>query len=266
LSIWAPQLASVDTVPQSLLGAEYAVADLTLCAPIEDGARIFCIGANYAKHIAGVLSDLPSESPGFIKPRSAIVDPGDMCRFPPHHEKLDYEVELVAMLASPLVAGRRPTESLLGYTIGNDGSVRDVTRILGVDLYSMKAQDRSSPVGPWITTLGELGGAAQPDLVMTTHVNGDLRQNDSTRDMIFPVDFILEYINERNQLQSGDLVFTGTIAGTAHDGGHEWLKPGDKVSMSIAGIGTLDFSIGPKHDGGQSVVQRRAAGERGLGT
>jgi 2-keto-4-pentenoate hydratase/2-oxohepta-3-ene-1,7-dioic acid hydratase in catechol pathway len=259
IDVWAPELAMAEGPPDQLLGAERPLVSLQPKAPLAGGARVFAIGINYAKHVAGI-SDLPSETPGFMKPASAIVDPGGVCRFPPHHEQLDYEVELVAVLAKSLDQVKRPIEALLGYTIGNDGSVRDVARPLGgIDFYSMKAQDGFSPVGPWIATLSDLGGFREPDLEMSTYVNGELRQKDRTCDMMFPVEWILSYINERNILQAGDLVFTGTISGTAADAGYPWLQAGDRLRMRIERIGDLEFQIGPKPASSPSAVQRREA-------
>jgi 2-keto-4-pentenoate hydratase/2-oxohepta-3-ene-1,7-dioic acid hydratase in catechol pathway len=251
---WAPQLSMADEVPAALLGAEYEVANLTLRVPLETGARIWAVGINYMKHIdknqdvaRESLAERPKETAGFIKPASALLDPDGVSRLPAHTEKLDYEIELVLVVAEPLERGKDPRASLLGYTIGNDGSIRDAGRPMsGPDLYSMKAQDGLSAVGPWVATLGSVGGPTQPDLEMTTLVNGELRQHDRTKDMIFPVDYMLRYVNERNELRPGDLIYTGTPAGTCADAGHPFLQTGDEVEMTIEGIGTLRYSIGEK--------------------
>jgi 2-keto-4-pentenoate hydratase/2-oxohepta-3-ene-1,7-dioic acid hydratase in catechol pathway len=246
---WAPRLALADEVPVELLGEQTPISELRLRAPLNPGARVFGVGLNYLDHIQDAIAsgrlNMPEEPGAFIKPDSAIADPGSTIRFPSHTDKLDYEIELVLVIAQQLQRGADPFESLLGYTIGNDGSVRDVGRpVGGPDLYSMKGQAQMSPVGPWIATLGDCGGLKQPSLEMTNHINGELRQRGNTGDMHFPVAWILNWVNARNRLQPGDLVFTGTPAGTAAEGRFPFLRSGDTAELKIERIGELRFTVG----------------------
>ncbi|VFT05454.1 protein DitD [Pseudomonas aeruginosa] len=119
-------------------------------------------------------------------------------------EQLDYEVELVAVLARPLGDELRAASCVLGYTVGNDISARDAgRRIARLDLLTQKAMDRTTPVGPWIVTPDELGVEGQPELDMRLKVNGQLRQQDNSREMIFPVDELLNYLDARISLRPG---------------------------------------------------------------
>jgi 2-keto-4-pentenoate hydratase/2-oxohepta-3-ene-1,7-dioic acid hydratase in catechol pathway len=183
---------------------------------------------------------------GFVKVDSSIIDPGATIRNPGNTEQLDYEVEIVLVMAQPLVAGKERAASVLGYTIGNDVSPRDVGRPAGgPDLYSMKAQDQMAPVGPWITTLVEFGGPGQPSIEFSLKLNNEERQKDNTRRMTFSVDQILAFINQRNKLRAGDLIFTGTTGGTGMRYGR-FLQAGDRVELEAEKIGVLVNTVGPK--------------------
>jgi 2-keto-4-pentenoate hydratase/2-oxohepta-3-ene-1,7-dioic acid hydratase in catechol pathway len=114
--------------------------------------------------------------------------------------------------------------------------------------------DRTTPVGPWIVTLDELGGAGQPELEMSLSVNGERRRQDNTRQMIFPVDELLDYLDARISLRPGDLVFTGSTHGVGLEDGR-FLAPGDLVEVCIEGLGMLRNRIGPQRvlNGARSV-------------
>ena len=139
-------------------------------------------------------------------------------------------------------------DPLLGLTIGNDVSARDAKGLGGLDLFGMKALDRTAPVGPWITTLGELGIDGQPSIDIVLRVNGQERQRDNTRSMVWPIKDIIAYIDERAALRCGDIVFTGTTAGVGLEDGR-FLEPGDVVEAEIQGLGILRNTVGDRSSG-----------------
>jgi 2-keto-4-pentenoate hydratase/2-oxohepta-3-ene-1,7-dioic acid hydratase in catechol pathway len=174
-----------------------------------------------------------------MKPNSALADPDAQIRYPPTTRQLDYEVELVIVMSGGAA------EPLLGFTIGNDVSARDAKGLGGLDLFGMKALDRTTPVGPWITTLGELGIDGQPSIEIVLRVNGQERQRDNTRSMVWPIKDIIAYIDERVALRCGDVVFTGTTAGVGLEDGR-FLEPGDIVEAEIEGLGILRSTVGDR--------------------
>jgi 2-keto-4-pentenoate hydratase/2-oxohepta-3-ene-1,7-dioic acid hydratase in catechol pathway len=249
LSSWAPKVAGGGEATHVALGATADFDALRLVAPIEPGARIFGTGVNYPTHLddAGPRTfEKPESMPGYIKLDSTVVDPGGVIRYPATTSQLDYEIEIVMVVARPIERGEVRTSCLLGYTIGNDVSPRDVGRPTGgVDLYSMKAQDQTAPIGPWITTLSEFGGPGQPAFDFSLKINGELRQQDNTRNMIWTLEEILQFVNERNRVRAGDLIFTGTTGGTGIRTGN-FLKGGDRLELEAEHIGTLFNTVGEK--------------------
>ncbi|WP_018636411.1 fumarylacetoacetate hydrolase family protein [Parafrankia elaeagni] len=234
---WAAQAAAEQTPP--LTGADLPLATLRLLAPLAPGARVLGVGANYRAHLARFGVEPPKHPAAFIKPDSAIVDPGGEISYPATTSQLDYEVELV------VIPTGRAGEPVLGYTIGNDVSARDAKNLGGLDLFGMKALDATSPVGPWISTPAELGAGRQPEVELSLRVNGELRQRDNTGQMIWSVEEVLRYLDDRVALRSGDVVFTGTTAGVGLEDGR-FLEPGDVVEAEIAGIGVLRNTVGKR--------------------
>ena len=187
-----------------------ALTEVRLLAPVDERARIFGVGLNYLAHLTRLgRTKPPPHTIGYIKPQSAIVGPGDKIAYPPVTSQLDFEIELVAVVARPLGEEAQASACLLGYTIGNDISARDAGKKLGVlDVFTQKALDRTAPIGPWITTLDEFGGPGQPQIDMVLRVNGEERQRDNTASMLFPIDEILNFVDARISLRTGDLLFT----------------------------------------------------------
>lgn len=214
-----------------------------LLPPLEPGARVFGIGLNYASHLQRLGSTAPAHPLAYIKPESALVGANDDIHYPPLTTQLDYEVELVAVVGRPLLDEPHASRCLLGYTVGNDISARDAGRQIGrLDLLTQKAMDRTTPVGPWIVTPDELGVRGQPMLDLQLSVNDELRQQDNTGQMIFPLDELLNYLDARISLRPGDLVFTGSSHGVGLETGR-FLQPGDCIDAQISGIGRLRNTI-----------------------
>jgi len=208
--------------------------------PVDPAARVFGVGANYLAHLQKLgVTDPPANPTAFTKPNSALTSPDSPIRYPPTTNQLDYEVELVVVL------GGSAADPLLGFTIGNDVSARDAKGLGGLDLFSMKCLDGTTPVGPWIVTPAELGVTHQLHLDIRLRVNGEERQCDNTRAMVWSVQEILAYVDERVELRCGDIVFTGTTCGVGLEDGR-FLQPNDVVEAEIEGIGVLRNTVGDR--------------------
>jgi 2-keto-4-pentenoate hydratase/2-oxohepta-3-ene-1,7-dioic acid hydratase in catechol pathway len=255
---WAPVLHERGPDALDLASRVEALSEVRLLAPVDERARIFGVGLNYLSHLTRLgRTKPPPHTIGYIKPQSAIVGPGDKIAYPPVTSQLDFEV---AVVARPLGEEAQASASLLGYTIGNDISARDAGKKLGVlDVFTQKALDRTAPVGPWITTLDEFGGPGQPQIDMVLRVNGEERQRDNTASMLFPIDEILNFVDARISLRTGDLLFTGSTAGVGLEDGR-FLQPGDLLEGSIERIGTLSNRVGEK----RGLSPMRSAGRLGI--
>jgi 2-keto-4-pentenoate hydratase/2-oxohepta-3-ene-1,7-dioic acid hydratase in catechol pathway len=259
---WATSLNERGPAALDLASRVEALSDVRLLAPLDTQARIFGVGLNYLSHLTRLgRTKPPPHTIGYIKPQSAIVGPGDKISYPPVTNQLDFEIELVAVVARALGEVAPASACLLGYTIGNDISARDAGKQLGVlDVFTQKALDRTAPVGPWITTLEEFGGPGQPQVDMVLRVNGEVRQSDNTRSMLFPIDEILNFIDARISLRTGDVIFTGSTAGVGLEDGR-FLQPGDLLEGTIERIGTLSNRIDAK----RPLSPVRSAGRLGIG-
>jgi len=255
--VWPLRGSFDDWAPLLGLGGEpecesspVPLGQLRLLAPHTPSARIFCFGLTYRAHAERLeqVLDTPGtearKAPGaFLKPLSSLVDPGAEITYPPTTSQLDFEIEAVVVVARAL-SDAAPGDSILGYTIGNDVSARDAkNRSGGSDFFSMKALDRTAPLGPWITSRDVLGPS--PDLELRLTVNGEIRQHDRTSSLIWSFEELLAYVNERVALHTGDLVFTGTPSGVAWEDGR-FLEPDDVIEAWIEGIGTLRNKVGKR--------------------
>jgi 2-keto-4-pentenoate hydratase/2-oxohepta-3-ene-1,7-dioic acid hydratase in catechol pathway len=258
---WAPVFNERGPDALDLASRVEALPEVRLLAPVDERARIFGVGLNYLTHLTRLgRTKPPPHTIGYIKPQSAIVGPGDKIAYPPVTSQLDFEIELVAVVARALGEEAQASACLLGYTIGNDISARDAGKKLGVlDVFTQKALDRTAPIGPWITTLDEFGGPGQPQIDMILRVNGEDRQRDNTGSMIFPIDEILNFVDARISLRTGDLIFTGSTAGVGLEDGR-FLQPGDLLEGTIERIGTLSNRIDEK----RSLSPIRSAGRLGI--
>lgn len=241
---WAPGISGPDSDPGRSLtvsDVEIPLSDCRLLPPVEKTNKIEVVGANYNKH----LEELSLESAGqpvvFLKAYGALIGAQDPIRYPNNTSQLDYEVELVVVVGKPLSDQEDPLSSVLGYTVGNDVSARDLQmmgpRDISMDLFGAKSQDQTSGVGPWIVTLDEFP-VAQPELDMRTRVNGELLQDGNSREMAWSIRDLLTFTNNRSTLEPGDVIFTGTPDGVGHSSGR-YLQRGDIVEAEIEGIGTL---------------------------
>lgn len=216
-------------------GQTALLSDVTLLAPCEPRV-IVCVGKNYAKHIAemgGSTDSLPKEPGLFLKGLNALADPGDPIPYPEWTNELHYEGELAVVVGRTM---RRVSEAdalghVLGYTVAVDVTARDKQRA-DLQWARGKSADGFCPVGPWLETDLDPG-----NLYVRTRVNGELKQDGHTRDLIFDVPAVLAYISRFMTLQPGDLVLTGTPDGVGP------LAVGDEVAVEVEGIGTLQTVV-----------------------
>jgi 2,4-didehydro-3-deoxy-L-rhamnonate hydrolase len=218
---------------------------VTMLPPVPDPPRnAFAVGWNYLEHLregAHADRDLPEHPTFFTKPPTTLVGSGAPIAIDPELSAcVDYEAELCLVIGR---AGRnipedRALDHLLGYTLANDVSARDLQRAHGGQWFKGKAIDGSCPLGPWLVTPDEIPDPQQVDL--RTTVNGELRQHASTADMAFPVARIVAELSRGLTLLPGDLILTGTPAGVgyARDPA-SYLADGDEVTVSSPQLGTL---------------------------
>jgi 2-keto-4-pentenoate hydratase/2-oxohepta-3-ene-1,7-dioic acid hydratase in catechol pathway len=225
------RLTSGDRTPAS--GATYAVKDVTLLEPVPRPPAIFCIGRNYAAHIAELGSERPEKPLVFLKLPLSSVPPSGPVKRPKASQALDYEAELV------LVMG--PDNTIAGYAVADDVSARDLQRSES-QWSRAKGFDSSCPWGPWITTIDEAGDAKGRSV--TTHVNGEQRQDGNTSDLIFGPQELVDFISEACTLEPGAIILTGTPSGVGEAfKPPRYLQPGDIVRVEVEGLGVLEHPI-----------------------
>ena len=212
-----------------LTDTELALADVRLLAPVLPRSKVVGIGRNYAAHASEMGGDVPAEPLMFLKPNTSVVGPGDPVFYPRQSSEVHYEGELAVVIGRICrdVTPDRVAEVVYGYTVGNDVTARDLQRS-DVQFTRAKGFDSFCPLGPWIET--ELDTA---DLRVTTHLNGDLVQDGTTKEMVFDVSALVAHVSSVMTLLPGDVILTGTPAGVGP------LTAGDAVTVRVEGIGDL---------------------------
>ena len=199
-----------------------------LFPPVEPG-KIICVGRNYVAHAEEHDAQVPEIPLIFLKPPSSVIAHGGTIMLPPQSERVEHEAELAVVigLGGRWIKRADASKHVLGYTIANDVTARDLQRADG-QWTRGKGFDTFCPIGPWIET--ELDPS---DLILKCSVNEQLRQLGSTRDMVFPVPTLIAFISSFMTLNPGDVILTGTPSGVGP------LAEGDEVEVEIEGIGTL---------------------------
>jgi len=214
-------------------GEGVPVSRVSLLAPAEP-TKIVAVGANYRNHAQEMARPLPEEPLLFLKPPSAVVGPNDIIVYPRMARRVDYEGELAVVVkkrARNLSDEERVEDYILGYTCLNDVTARDLQQKDGQFTRS-KSFDTFAPIGPCIAT-----DVDPSRLRLKTFLNGKLKQSSSTKNLIFPVPFLLRFISRIMTLNPGDVISTGTPAGIGP------MSPGDRVDVQIEGIGTLSNTV-----------------------
>lgn len=212
-------------------GKSWPLADVRLLAPILP-SKVLCLGRNFRDHAAELGNPVPTSPILFMKPSTSVIGPNAAIKLPANSARVDYEGELAVVIGKPCrdVKAEDAASVILGYTVGNDVTARDLQKSDG-QWARAKGFDSFCPLGPWIVTHLSLDEAS--DLQVTTTVNGELKQDGRTSDMVQGIAELVEYVSGFTTLLPGDVILTGTPAGVGP------LQPGDSVSVTVEGIGTL---------------------------
>ena len=214
-------------------------ASARVAAPVARPSKIVCIGLNFRDHAAETGADIPREPVIFFKSTTAITGPNDPVSIPKGGSKLDWEVELAVVIGrrASYVAEERALDHVAGYALHNDYSERSFQLERGGQWVKGKSADTFAPIGPFLATRDEI---ADPHaLGMWLTVNGAVRQQSTTANMIFGVPALVSYVSQFMTLLPGDIISTGTPAGVAlgMKPAPVYLQPGDLVELGIDGLG-----------------------------
>jgi 2-keto-4-pentenoate hydratase/2-oxohepta-3-ene-1,7-dioic acid hydratase in catechol pathway len=236
--------AGREAVEKAAKGApRQKLSSVSLKAPVWRPNKIMGIGLNYHAHAKETGRDAPTTQMWFNKQTTCLHDPFEPVLMPSVSTALDYEVELVVVIAKRgrFVPKERAMEIVGGFMTGCDYSVRDWQRATQTMIMG-KGFDTHGPVGPWITTPDEVGDLKT--LKLKTWVNGELRQDSVAGDMIFGVAEQIEHLTKAFALEPGDLLFTGTPAGVAMGfDPPKFLKVGDRVKVEVDRLGAIEAEI-----------------------
>ncbi|WP_459803463.1 fumarylacetoacetate hydrolase family protein [Herbidospora sp. RD11066] len=238
----------LDRVREALAGDSLPELDqdgLRIGPAIARPGKIVCIGLNYRDHAEESGAAVPTEPVVFMKAPNTVVGPFDEVLVPRASVKTDWEVELAIVIGSTcryLGSHEEALASVAGYMVSNDVSEREFQLERGGQWDKGKSCETFQPLGPWLVTADEV-----PDpqaLGLRLWVNGDLKQNGSTKNMIFGVAEIVRYLSQFMVLEPGDVINTGTPAGVALSGLHPYLKEGDVMELEIDGLGRQRQTVG----------------------
>jgi 2-keto-4-pentenoate hydratase/2-oxohepta-3-ene-1,7-dioic acid hydratase in catechol pathway len=224
------------------LAADYKLAEVALLPPVPDPENIWCIGINYADRNEEYKdsAERPKYPSLFCRAPASLVGHEQPIERPRVSHQFDYEGEIALVIGKGgrHIPRERALEHIFGLTLCNEGSVRDWLRHGKFNVTQGKNFDRSGSLGPWIVTRDEID-LAKP-IRLTTRVNGEVRQDDTTERLIFPFDYLISYLSTFTTLTPGDIIVTGTPTGAgARFDPPRWLKPGDVVEVEASGLGTL---------------------------
>jgi 2-keto-4-pentenoate hydratase/2-oxohepta-3-ene-1,7-dioic acid hydratase in catechol pathway len=224
----------------------FAVSEVTFLPPILAPEKIICVGVNYANRAGEYKdgADTPQYPSLFVRFPGSFVGHNQPILKPKESEQFDYEGEIALIVGKD---GRHvPHDEALGHiaglTLANDGTARDWARHGKFNVTQGKNFDESGSVGPWIVPIEEID--LKRPLHLTTQVNGEVRQDDTTSSMIFDFGRLIEYISTFTTLRAGDVILTGTPTGAgARYDPPRWLKSGDTIEVTVPQIGTLNNTV-----------------------
>ncbi|ARK29905.1 fumarylacetoacetate hydrolase family protein [Halalkalibacter krulwichiae] len=217
--------------------------DVKIEAPILKPNKIICVGHNYREHILEMKRELPPYPVIFAKFNNAIIGPEDDIPYSPITEKLDYEAEFTFVISKQAknVSKEEALDYVAGYTIVNDVTARDLQRRT-LQWLQGKTLDGSAPMGPWLVTKDEIPNPHELEVVLT--VNGEERQRSNTANLVFDVNYLVEFLSNIMTLEPGDVICTGTPGGVgvARDP-QVFLQDEDIVRIEIDKIGALENKV-----------------------
>jgi len=225
--------------------ADFALEEVEYERTVPFPGKIFCIGVNYGGRNAEYADSTSSNKPSvFIRFPQSLTGHKQALVRPPESFQLDYEGEIVAVIGrrGRRIAQRQARDHIAGLTLGNEGTIRDWLRHAKFNVTQGKNWESSGSMGPWLVPTEEI--ESFEDLRIQTHVNGQLRQDDTVASMAFPIEYQIAYLSTFITLEPGDVIYTGTPTGAgARLEPPQWLEPGDVVQVSVEQIGTLENSI-----------------------
>ena len=238
-------LSAALELARTAVGADHALGEVRLLEPAGRGTRFFCIGVNYPERNEEYKdgSERPKYPSVFMRTHTSLTAHEQPLVRPRESEQLDYEGEIALVIGG---GGRRIPQStamqhVFGYTCANEGTVRDWLRHAKFNVTQGKNFDRSGAIGPWIATADEVGEAP---LRVTTRVNGEVRQDDSSDRMLFPMPYLIAYLSTFCTLEPGDVILSGTPSGAgARFDPPRYLKPGDVVEVEVSRVGVLRNTV-----------------------
>ncbi|HBR96451.1 MAG TPA: 2-hydroxyhepta-2,4-diene-1,7-dioate isomerase [Gammaproteobacteria bacterium] len=206
-------------------------------SPVAEPGTIFALGLNYADHASELAFEPPKEPLVFLKHANCITGHKQTSYRPDNIDFQHYECELVAVIGKTgkHIQREDALDYVAGYTICNDFAIRDYLENYYRPNLRVKSRDSLMPLGPWLVDRDDVPDVS--DLRLTTHVNGELTQEGTTRDMIFDVPFLIEYLSATMTLNPGDMIATGTPKGLKD------MQPGDVVRCEVERIGALETRI-----------------------
>ncbi len=239
LGVITSELAKALTPRKAMPGLLTPLRTARLRAPIPRPAKITCVGLNYADHAHEQGIEPPDKPIFFLKSVNTICGPGDPIRLPPNSTQVDYEAEFAVVMGKSgrRIPEERAYEYVAGYTILNDITARDM-QFGDKQWYRGKSCDTFAPTGPAIVTRDEVPDPHNLRISLT--LNGQTQQDSNTRNLIFKVPYLVSYLSQSITWEVGDLISTGTPPGVGvFRKPRVFLKPGDSVSVTVEGLGTL---------------------------
>ncbi|HEV2088749.1 MAG TPA: fumarylacetoacetate hydrolase family protein [Cryptosporangiaceae bacterium] len=215
--------------PIQFTGQRWALPDVRLLSPILP-SKVVGVGRNYGAHAAELGNEVPTVPLLFLKPSTAVIGHGDAIRLPPDSGQVEHEAELAVVIGARGardVTREQAMDAVFGYTCANDVTARDQQRA-DVQFTRAKGHDSFGPIGPWIET-----DLDPTDLAVRCSVDGELRQDGRTKDMVFDVPTLISFVSHVMTLLPGDVILTGTPAGVGR------IAAGESVTIEVEGIGTL---------------------------
>lgn len=226
-------------------GPRVPVDGAALAPVVPQPGKIFCTGLNYGNHIQEMGHAFPEYPTLFAKFADTLTGPYDDVPLPPQTDELDWEVELTVVLGAAVrhADDQQAADAIAGFTVLNDITCRDWQNRTGQWLQG-KAWEGSTPLGPWLVTPDELPGEVRPRVRVSTTVDGVVRQDDNTADLVFDPVTLVRYVSTFITLRPGDIIATGTCGGVgAGMKPKVFLTAGQRVVTEIEGIGRLENRI-----------------------
>lgn len=220
-------------------GTSYDLADVKLLAPIPRPPKFICVGLNYRDHAIENNQPIPAVPTIFNKFTNVVIGPGAPIVLPKGSKEPDYEAEMAVVIGpgGRNIPADRAMQHVFGYTIVNDVSARDVQKASSQWLMG-KSFDTFGPMGPWLVTADEIEDPHALDI--SIEIGGERLQNSNTRELIFKIPRLIEYVSMAVTLEPGDIISTGTPGGCGFARKPpRFLKPGDEVIVRVQGLGEL---------------------------